>query len=221
MNVPLPENWSDLWKALERAVRCEMKTFPGSHGWDHVERVCALALHIGEREKADLPVLALAALLHDIGRREEQASKGRICHARIGAEKAERLLVRHGLPEPIREAVLECIRSHRFRGQRRPRSLEAKVLFDADKLDSIGAVGIGRAFLFAGEVGARLHNSGQDLSATASYSREDTAFREFRLKLVNVSRRMLTKTGQGLARQRHAFMVRFFDELESEVQGRR
>ena len=184
-----------------------------------MERVCALALKIGEQERADTTVLALAALLHDIGRSEEQAAKGKVCHAQIGAEKAERLLAPHPIPEPVRKAVLDCIRSHRFRGNRPPGSLEAKVLFDADKLDSIGAVGIGRAFLFAGEVGAKLHNSQKDLSTTASYSREDTAFREFRLKLVKVRDRMLTKTGKRLARSRHTFMVHFFEELEAEVQG--
>ncbi len=100
-----------------------------------------------------------------------------------------------------------------------PKSLEAKILFDADKLDSIGAVGIGRAFLFAGEVGAKLHNGHQDLSKTVSYSREDTAYREFQVKLRKIKDRLLTPSGRKLAEGRHRFMVRFFERLDAEVKG--
>jgi uncharacterized protein len=143
------------WETILRLVRKEMKTALNSHGWDHVKRVYDCCLKLGKKEKGDLVILRLAALLHDIGRREEHASKGKICHARVGAQKAEMILSQFGVPEETKQEVLHCIRSHRFRGKQCPESLEARILFDADKLDSIGAVGIGRAFLFAGEVGAR------------------------------------------------------------------
>jgi uncharacterized protein len=207
------------WETLRQLVRKEMTTTLNSHGWDHVQRVYDGCLKIGRKEKGDLRVLALAALLHDIGRREEQASKGKICHAQVGAAKAEKILSRFSVPDKIKQEVLHCIRSHRFRGKRVPESLEARILFDADKLDSIGALGIGRAFLFAGEVGARLHNSHRDLSQTVSYSREDTAYREFQVKLIKVKDRMLTPSGKVIAAGRHRFMVRFFQRLEEEVKG--
>jgi uncharacterized protein len=210
-----------LQEEIKNLVRREMESSPASHGWDHVKRVHDLCLKIGKKERADLTVLGLAALLHDIGRKEEQASKGKICHARVGAEKAEKILVGLGVPKQVQKEVLACIRSHRFRGKEAPSSLEAKILFDADKLDSIGAVGVGRAFLFAGEVGARLHNSHKDLSQTVSYSREDTAFREFQVKLIKVRDRMLTASGKALAEGRHRFMVRFFERLDAEVKGLR
>jgi uncharacterized protein len=82
-------------------------------------------------------------------------------------------------------------------------------------------VGVGRAFLFAGEVGARLHNSHQDLSKTVSYSREDTAYREFQVKLIKIKDRMLTSSGKSLAEGRHRFMVRYFKRLDAEVKGLR
>jgi len=207
------------WEFIRKLVQKELSSTLNSHGWDHVRRVYELCLKIGKKEKADLTILGLAALLHDIGRKEEQASKGKICHAQVGAKKAEAILLRLGVPDQIRKEVLECIRSHRFRGKQVPKSLEARILFDADKLDSIGAVGIGRAFLFAGEVGARLHNSHQDLSKTVSYSREDTAYREFQIKLIKVKERMLTSSGKSLAEGRHRFMVRFFNRLDAEVKG--
>ena len=202
---------SSAWEAVGRG--------PGSHGWDHVRRVYELCLKIGRKEKADLTVLGLAALLHDIGRQEEKASKGKVCHARVGAQKAAEILAPLNLTPEIRLAVVHCIRSHRFRGSHPPDSLEARVLFDADKLDSLGAVGVGRAFLFAGEVGARLHNAHKDLSLTVSYSWEDTAFREFQVKLRKVKDRMLTRTGKTLAESRHRFMVLFFARLDQEVKG--
>ena len=80
-----------------------------------------------------------------------------------------------------------------------PETTEAKILFDADKLDSIGAVGIGRAFLFAGEVGARLHNKDRDLSPTKPYTKEDTAYREYMVKLRHSREKMLTKEGRRIA----------------------
>jgi len=205
------------WESIRKLAQEEMDLSLNSHGWDHVKRVYGLCLKIGKKEKADLTILALAALLHDIGRKEEQVSKGKICHAQVGADKAEKILSRMGVPDQIRNKVLECIRSHRFRGKQVPKSLEAKILFDADKLDSIGAVGVGRAFLFAGEVGARLHNSHRDLSKTVSYSREDTAYREFQVKLIKIKDRMLTSSGRSLAEGRHRFMVRFFKRLDAEV----
>lgn len=204
---------------LKQLVQKEMDSSAHSHGWDHVKRVHEMCLHIGKKEKADLMVLSLAALLHDIGRKEEQESKGKICHARVGAQKAKKILSKLGISEPVKKEVLACIRSHRFRGKLAPESLEARILFDADKLDSVGAVGVGRAFLFAGEVGAKLHNPHKDLSKTVSYSREDTAYREFRLKLVKIKDRMLTPTGKALAEGRHRFMIRFFKRLDAEWKG--
>jgi uncharacterized protein len=192
----------------------------GAHGWDHAERVWRLCEKIGIREGADLGILELAALLHDIGRGKEKASGGKVCHAAAGAEQAREILEQHGLPPETVERVTHCIAAHRFRGEgSRPRTLEARVLFDADKLDALGAVGVGRAFLFAGEVGARLHNPEVEIEKTRSYSQEDTAFREFSVKLRKIRDRMLTATGRRMAEDRHGFMVEFFERLHREVRG--
>jgi uncharacterized protein len=191
----------------------------GSHDWDHTERVHRLCLRIGRKEKADLRVLELAALLHDIGREEEDRSNGRICHGRTGAALARGILERHGLDRAAVRAVVHCIRTHRFRKRAVPRTLEGRVLFDADKLDSIGAVGVGRAFLFAGEVGARLHDKAIDVRKTKPYTREDTAYREYLVKLGRVKDRMTTREGKRIAVERHRFMAAFFDRLNKETDG--
>jgi uncharacterized protein len=206
--------------AIEAIARELLSSDASSHGWDHAERVWNLCRHIGRAEGARLEILRPAAYLHDIGRPDEKASGGKVCHAAAGAERARLLLAENGFdPETIQQ-VVHCIASHRFRRNgEQPRTLEARVLFDADKLDAIGAVGVGRAFLFAGEVGARLHNPEADILATRAYSSEDTAFREFSVKLRRVKDRMLTETGRKLAEDRHRFMVAYFDRLTEEVHG--
>ena len=132
---------------------------------------------------------------------------------------ARRILEAHGLAQETIESVVHCIQTHRFRKRTVPISKEAKILFDADKLDSIGAVGIGRAFLFAGEVGARLHNKDIELRKTRPYTKEDTAYREFLIKLRKIKDRIFTKEGKRIARERHEFMVKFFNRLNRETDG--
>jgi uncharacterized protein len=205
-------------KVREEARAC-FGSARGSHDWDHTERVLELCLRIGRKEKADLEVLRLAAILHDIGREAEDKSGGRLCHGARGAVLAAGILKRHGLERDTISRVVHCIAAHRFRGRQEPESPEAKVLFDADKLDSIGAVGIGRAFLFAGEVGARLHDPAVVIRRTRPYTREDTAYREFLVKLSRIKSRMHTREGKRLARERHRFMVGFFDRLNKEARG--
>lgn len=191
----------------------------GSHDWHHTERVYNLCLHIGKKENADLEILKLAALLHDIGRECQDKSNGEVCHAEKGAHLAREIMERYDVTREKVEEVIHCVECHRFRGTKIPQSKEAKVLYDADKLDSIGAVGIGRAFLFAGEVGAHLHNVHVDIEKTKPYTREDTAYREFAVKLSKVKDSMLTKEGKRLAESRHDYMKEFFNRLNREVEG--
>jgi uncharacterized protein len=192
----------------------------GSHDWEHTLRVYTLAARLAKLERVSLRVVKLAALLHDIARGREDASGGKIDHAAQGAKEAFGIMKSLGASDKLSAATAHCIETHRFRGKLRPLSAEAKVLFDADKLDSIGAVGIGRAFLFAGEVGAKLHNKRGDILRTKAYTQEDTAYREYMVKLRHVKSRMLTKTGRRLAVKRHKFMEDFFKRLNSEVEGK-
>jgi len=193
----------------------------GSHHWDHTQRVLNMCMHIARKEPSDMEVLTIAAYLHDVGRPYQDASKGTVCHAEKGAQMASSLLETYPLPAEKKENIIHCIRSHRFRGDCKPATPEAKVLFDADKLDAIGAVGIGRAFLFAGELGAKLHNPLVDPEKTESYTEDDTGYREFKLKLSKIKARMLTEEGRRLAVGRHAFMEKFFERFLQEYEGYR
>jgi uncharacterized protein len=218
-----PRRSRPLSPALLAVIREQARGFfrkaRSSHDWDHTERVVRLCERIGRKERADLGILRLAAVLHDIGRGEEDRTSGRICHGQAGAAMARALLARHGLDAETIRAVVHCIRTHRFRKRAVPKTLEARILFDADKLDSIGAVGIGRAFLFAGEVGARLHDKDIDVRRTKPYTREDTAYREYLVKLGRVRERIFTREGKRIAAERHRYMVGFFARLNKETDG--
>ena len=210
---------TDIVKIIEPLAHAFFREARGSHGWDHVQRVLHLCERIGPEERCDMTVLRVAALLHDIGRNQSDTLNGSMCHAALGADMAREVLVNAGADAELTDAVVHCVASHRFRGGANPESLEAKVLFDADKLDGIGAVGIGRAFQFAGEVGARLHDPNVDINATQAYGEDDTAYREYLVKLRHVKERMLTRSGQKLAEERSEFMEGFFRRLNAEALG--
>ncbi|MFA6228074.1 MAG: HD domain-containing protein [Patescibacteria group bacterium] len=193
----------------------------GSHDFDHTERVHNLAVHLAKAEGADLEIIELAAWLHDIARKEEDDSNGAINHALKGAEIAREVLLDLEVSEDKINRVCECIARHRFRDNNTPETLEEKIIFDADKLDSIGAVGLGRAYLFAGEVGARMHDPNVDIEKTAEYTKEDTAYREFLVKLSKIKDKIQTDEGKRLAEHRHKFMAEFFEEMNAEVAGER
>ncbi len=210
-------------KNLEDQILALTETFflesKGSHDWEHTLRVRDLCLHIGKKEGADMKIIVIAAILHDIGRSHQDQSEGTICHAEKGAEISRDLLSKLEVDKETTEKIIHCIETHRFRGNKIPKSKEAKILYDADKLDSIGAIGIGRAFLFSGEIGAKLHNRDIDIEKTEPYTREDTAYREYALKLKAVKGKMLTKEGKYLAKNRHDFMTEFFERFDKEVKG--
>ena len=210
----------DAFVRVENFARKYFNDASGSHDWDHTMRVYRLGLRIAEIEGADLNVVRVAALLHDIGRAQQDVSNGKVCHAGQGARMAREII--HDLPLNIdqKENIVHCIRTHRFRGNHNPETLEARVLFDADKLDSIGAVGVARAYLFAGEIGARLHSPEVDVENSKPYTENDTGYREYRLKLRKIRMRMLTETGKKMADERHKFMEMFFERFLTEYEGK-
>lgn len=182
-----------------------------AHDFDHVLRVLALAERIAQAEGADVEIVRAAALLHDVGRAEERRSGG--CHARIGAARAREIL--RGYPPDKVEAVAEAVAAHRFRRGPAPQSLEARVLYDADKLDAIGAIGVARAYAVAGREGQKLWGDPDD------DQREHTPAHEFAFKLSRLKDGLFTPTARQIAADRHDFMAEFFQRLAEEVRGRR
>jgi len=190
------------------------------HDFDHVLRVLRLAERIGRAEGAAMPIVRAAALLHDLGREEAQAAGAD--HAKVAAARARDILV--GQPESNIEAVVHAVEAHRFRTDPQPATLEAQVLFDADKLDAIGAIGIARAFAYGGAHGQRLWApiASVDLDAWERQGDDPdthTPVHEYVVKLSRIKDRLYTGTGRRIAADRHATMVAFFERLTREVQG--
>ncbi|WP_297418298.1 HD domain-containing protein [Thermococcus sp.] len=174
----------------------------GTHGFSHVERVFNLCLHIGKEEGADLEVLALASLLHDVARPLESSGKVED-HAVEGARIARHFLRSLGYPEEKVEAVAHAIEAHRFSRGPEPETLEAKILSDADKLDAIGAIGVARVFMYSGEHGRSIEDS----------------LRHFEEKILKLKGLMYTKTARGIADGRHRFTVEFIERIMREIEG--
>lgn len=206
-------------EAIRQIARDRFASAKFSHDWEHTERVYRLCMHIGAMEGADLEVLAMAAFLHDIGRAHQDRARGSVCHAEIGSEIARDVLGKYPIPRDKKDNIVHCVLTHRYRNSHVPETLEARCLFDADKLDAIGAVGIARAYLFAGEVGAVLHNPDAVPEETRPYTRDDTGYREYRVKLCRIRDRMLTAEGRRMAEERHAFMEAFFERFLKEHEG--
>ncbi|MDD2516517.1 MAG: HD domain-containing protein [Candidatus Gracilibacteria bacterium] len=206
---------------LIEKLKEEIKEFflqkDGCHQIDHTMRVFNVAINLGKLENADIEIVAISSLLHDIGRNYETESKGKICHAQKGAELAGKILEKYDYPNEGINQIKHCIETHRTKTDKKPETLEAKILYDADKLDSIGAIGLGRTFMYAQVIGAKLHSKEPDLRPEASYTEEDTAYREFILKFKDL--KLYTQEGKKISKKRLEFMEQFFERLNQEIDG--
>ena len=213
-------NYDSAFDALSEKLKALLLNSGAGHDYDHTLRVMKNAeLLLSEEPGADREIVRFAALLHDCARPEEHASKGQVCHARRGAEIAAQLLAEENMDAPFCAAVAAAVRSHRYRDGIVPDTPEGKILYDADKLDSLGAVGLGRAFLFAGACGARVHNTPEEALGNGAYGPEDTAYREYLVKLRHLPGAMLTPAGRRMGAERLRFMETFFEQLNEEVYG--
>ncbi len=192
------------------------------HDWWHIHRVCRTAVAIGREESADLYVVELAALLHDIA--DWKFHDG---DEEIGPYTAATWLYSIGVEEETVTHVREIVRDISFKGADVPapmRTREGDVVQDADRLDAIGAIGIARAFAYGGYRGDPLHDPDEDPflagSADAYKSNRGSTINHFAEKLLLLADRMNTESGRRLARERHAFMERYLKQFHAEWDGK-
>lgn len=179
----------------------------------HAQRVLCNALLLAEEEEGiDLDVLVPASLLHDIGTGALER------HAVAGSRKARAFLLKSGWPESVAEHVADCISTHSLTSGAVPRTREAKILFDADKLDLIGAVGTARAIEHCVLAGEPLYVLGKHgLPGSGKKEEPASLFKDYRRKLKKLPSILLTAAGRKLADKNRRVMDDFFAHLEQEV----
>lgn len=212
-----------------------------AHDKEHVYRVLYMALEIAEAEKKsvkdsidvdstadkldteescqqiDFDVLIVSCLLHDIGRKEQFANPA-LCHAQVGAQKAYAFLMENGFAADFAEKVRDCVETHRYRKSNPPKSIEAKILFDADKLDVTGAIGIARTLVYKGRMEETLYSL--DENGQVSNGEGDTIpsfFQEYKYKLENIYDHFYTAKGGELARERQMAAAAFYESVLQEA----
>jgi len=210
--------------AYEAMQREETKD--ASHDYDHIVRVMALADTISKQEGGDLPIIWAAVAFHDIGQERERLHGGD--HAAIGAEMAGDFLTNTRFPQDAILQVQAAIRDHRMTGKHIPRTLEGRILYDADKIDCLGAIGIARLYCITGRYNQKIYSMlppnivepvdpfvVRELRRGPDYSPSI----EFQLLFGNLPERMTTTTGRILAQERYDYMTHFFSRLRDEIEG--
>jgi uncharacterized protein len=193
------------------------------HGFNHILRVYHMAERLAHAEGADLEIVRAAALLHDA--EGPGVGETRLEHQHASATFAGEILEDEGWPAERIAAVQHCIRAHRFRNpSEQPQSIEAKVLFDADKLDAIGAIGAVRAIAYAVLAEQDLYTppSEQFIGTGEKEPGEPhTPYHEHIFKLSKLKDRLFTQTGQTIAEKRHLYLEEFFKQLRAELLSER
>lgn len=189
---------------------------PSGHDFWHLQRVFNLSMHIAEQEKANNLVCGLAAWLHEYDDPKLKDLTG-------GIENAEILMQELKIDEHIREEVKEIISKLSFKGANVPtpmKSLEGKIVQDADRLDAIGAIGIARTFSFGGYKSRLIYNPHIKpvchTSAKEYFNNKGPTINHFYEKLLLLKNRMNTKTAQEMAKKRHEFMESFLKQFYEE-----
>lgn len=189
-----------------------------AHGWEHVGRVYALTLHIAEREQGDRFIVGMAALLHDLGRSVPRNETRH--HADLSVTLATTLMQDANVPNPQQEAILHAVIAHSFSRGVEPRTQEARIVRDADRLDGLGAIGVLR-WAVTGAL--------RRTPDTRSYHPQDPFGQQhplddsrymldhFSSKLLRLEETMLTETGRILAQERTAFMRSYLAEFRREL----
>lgn len=208
----------EFFKELKEKIQSNFEE-GGSHAFDHTERVYNLALKIGKKEKADLDVIGAAALLHDIARLKED-NKEVECHAEHGAKMAEKILKEMNFPKDKIDGVIHSIKVHRHSKGLIAETKEAKIIQDADRLDALGAVTVGRMFSTGGKINRPLYKPEVPFGKVHRGYYSESTIHGFYSKILKITPdNFNTSFAKKLARGRYKFVEKFLKQFFKEWKG--
>jgi len=222
------------YQKIKKIAEENLKECDAGHDINHAMRVYDLCLKLTKGLKdIDLEIIQLAALLHDIGSFKELRDKtGKVCHARESAKMTQKILKNFKYSKEKIDKIVHCILAHRHRTGVKPATKEAQILFDADKLDALGAIGVARAYIWIGKNNAKIYSNmplkgyirknvvGGKLNGRIKDKSKHNPFFEFELKLKRLPKELHTLRAKKIARERLSYMMLFFDRLKKEIAGK-
>ncbi|MBK9736721.1 MAG: HD domain-containing protein [Saprospiraceae bacterium] len=206
-------------KELISIVQAELKDAEGGHDWFHIERVLKTSEMIAKIEKANIFVVQLAALLHDIADAKFHGGD-----ETIGPLKAREILKKLHIDTQVIDNVVQIIENISFKGGNKHSeyvSLELDVVRDADRLDAMGAIGIARAFNYGGFKNRKLYDP--EIMPKLQMDKEEykkndgPTINHFYEKLLLLKDLMTTKSGKEMALERHQFLLSYLRQFNKEV----
>lgn len=212
---------TDLLRRTEQLIRERLAGDSSGHDWWHIDRVRRNAMHIAREERADLFIVELAALLHDVADWKFHGGDDT-----AGPRAARDWLTSNQVDPVVIDRVCEIISTVSFKGAgvaTEMVTIEGKCVQDGDRLDAIGAVGIARAFAFGGHFGRAMYDPEVPPHLHQSFaeykSKGGPTINHFYEKLLLLKDRMQTSAGRRLATARHEFMERYLEQFYAEWNG--
>jgi uncharacterized protein len=204
------------WEPRFRRFVAEQPDADPGHGPVHLERVVATALRLAAEEGARVDVVLPAAWLHDCVHVAKDSPE-RAQASRLAADHALRYLAGAGYAADCLPQIRHAIEAHSYSAGIAPRTIEAKVVQDADRLDAIGAIGIARCIAVGAALGRPLYRAEDPFCRSRSPDDRGASVDHFYSKLLKLAGTMQTSAGRREAERRTAFLRSFIEQLETEI----
>lgn len=207
--------WENRFRSF---LETQLRNADAAHDRAHVERVVATARRLGQKEEAEPAVVIPAAWLHDCvvlakdhPRREDAATRA--------AETARSFLTEAGYPTGWIDPISHAIEAHSYSGDVSPKTTEARVVQDADRLDALGAIGLARCFTVGAELGHALYHPDDPFCEDRPPDDDTYSIDHFYTKLLNLPETMQTEAGRREAERRADVLHSYLDQLAREIEG--
>jgi uncharacterized protein len=212
-----PIDWTYWEPQFEQFLADHAAAQDAAHDREHIRRVVITARRLAAAEDADLAVVVPAAWLHDCVVVPKDSPQ-RSLASTLAARAAAGFLRGIQYPETHLAAIEHAIAAHSFSANIQPRTVEAQVVQDADRLDAIGAIGVARCLMLGGALGRRLYHPAEPFPATRQPDDRAYTIDHFYLKLLRLAESMTTAAGREEARRRTVFMRGFLEQLRGEIE---